>query len=106
MSAAETDAALAAVPDVASRNELDNELRRIRADGYCISEGEIIAGAVAIASPVFDRSGRVAGSICVFGPEARLSGAHRTACLASLRSTTAQVSAALGYAPAARVAAE
>jgi len=55
---------------------------------------------------VFDRIGRVAGSICVFGPEARLSGAHRTACLAALRATAAKVSAALGYAPGARVAAE
>jgi DNA-binding IclR family transcriptional regulator len=106
MGPAETEAALAGVADARTRLEIANELMRIRADGYCVSEGEIIAGAVAMAAPVFDRAGAVAGSICLFGPAARLSGAHRTACLASLRATAAHVSAALGHAAGARVAAE
>jgi DNA-binding IclR family transcriptional regulator len=102
MAADEIAAVIADAPD---RPALERELDRIRADGYCVSEGEIIAGAVAIAAPVSDRTGRVAASICLFGPEARLAGPHRAACLAAVRATATQVSAALGYAPV-RAAAE
>jgi DNA-binding IclR family transcriptional regulator len=99
------DEVAAAIADAPDRPALQSELERIRADGYCISEGEIIAGAVAIAAPVFDRAGRVAASICLFGPQARLAGPHRAACLAAARATANQISAALGY-TAARAAAE
>jgi DNA-binding IclR family transcriptional regulator len=103
---AEIEVVLAAAAKPEARSALVNELRRIRAAGHCVSEGEIIAGAVAIAAPVFDRTGRVAGSVCLFGPEARLSGRHRATCLASVRATAARVSAALGYAPGTHAAAE
>jgi len=92
------DEITAVIADAADRPALERELELIHADGYCISEGEIIAGAVAIAAPIFDRTGRVAASICLFGPEARLAGPHRAACLAAARATATQISAALGYA--------
>jgi DNA-binding IclR family transcriptional regulator len=99
----EIEAALAAVPDEARRGALRAELAAIRRDGYCVSGGEIIAGAIAIGVPVFGHTGAVAGSVCLFGPEARLSGATRAACLAQARKAASQISAALGFRPAATV---
>jgi hypothetical protein len=37
-----------------------------------VSKGEIFAGAVAVAAPFFDHQGFVAGSIGLYGPDARL----------------------------------
>lgn len=48
------------------------ELALIRKRGYAVSKDELIQGAVAIAAAFFDGSGRVAGSIGVFGPGVRL----------------------------------
>ncbi|TBR71274.1 MAG: IclR family transcriptional regulator [Nevskiaceae bacterium] len=52
--------------------KLQKQLQSARKLGYAVSRDELITGAVAIAVPFFDRSGRVAGSIGVFGPGARL----------------------------------
>jgi DNA-binding IclR family transcriptional regulator len=106
MTAAEIASVLADIEKPAAQRMLADELRRIRADGHCVSEGEIIAGAVAIAAPVFERTGRVVGSVCLFGPAARLSGTRRATCLASVRATATHVSTALGFAPGSHIAAE
>jgi DNA-binding IclR family transcriptional regulator len=71
-----------------------------------VSEGEIIEGAVAVAAPVFDRDGTVKGSVCVFGPEVRLSGARRRDCIERVRSASEDISRALGYTEAIASAAE
>ena len=51
---------------------LARELEATRREGYSISRGEVFAGAVAIAAPVFDIRGEVCGSVGLFGPNARL----------------------------------
>lgn len=48
------------------------ELALITQRGYGVSRDELIQGAVAVAAPFFDGSGRVAGSMAVFGPSARV----------------------------------
>jgi DNA-binding IclR family transcriptional regulator len=48
------------------------ELVLIKERGFAISKEELIQGAVAVSAPVFDGTGRVAGSLSVFGPSARL----------------------------------
>ena len=53
-----------------------SELETIRQCGYAVSREELIAGAVAVAAPIFDGSGRVAGSLGVFGPSVRMSDAQ------------------------------
>lgn len=79
----------------------------VRASGVCVSEGEIIEGAVAIAAPVFDRDGSVKGSVCIFGPAVRLSDAHRDECTDRVRQASEEISYALGHRPlAGRAAAE
>jgi DNA-binding IclR family transcriptional regulator len=93
---AETDAALAKIP-AAKRASLRNDLAQIRARGHAVSQAEIIAGAVAIAAPVFDHAGAVAGSVCVFGPAARLSGETRRRAVNHAAHAADRISAALGY---------
>jgi IclR family acetate operon transcriptional repressor len=48
------------------------ELAQIKERGFAISRDELIQGAVAVSAPFFDGAGRVAGSLSVFGPSARL----------------------------------
>jgi DNA-binding IclR family transcriptional regulator len=55
---------------------------------------------------VFDRDGTVKGSVCVFGPEVRLSGARRRDCIERVRSASEDISRALGYTEAIASAAE
>lgn len=50
---------------------LRRDLERIRAEGVAVSFGERVHGAVGHASPVFNESGRVVGSLCVTVPEYR-----------------------------------
>lgn len=49
----------------------NHELQATRTRGYATSRDELIAGAVAVAAPVFDATGVIA-SIGVFGPAVRL----------------------------------
>jgi len=48
------------------------ELALIKQRGFAISKDELIQGALAVSAPFFDGTGRVAGSLSVFGPSARL----------------------------------
>lgn len=97
MPPAEIEAVLAGLPDEAARAAKRRELASVRAEGYGATSGSIIAGAAALAAPVFDRLGRVRGSVSVFGPEARIRGAHREYCIGELLATAADISAAIGY---------
>lgn len=55
---------------------LQRRLTEIARDGYAITRGERIEGAVAIASPVFGPSGTVVGSAGISMPESRYNEAH------------------------------
>lgn len=92
----DVDDALVEMFHAADRAALMSELDVIRSDGSCVTTRYIIAGAVAIAAPVFDADGGVAASICVFGPEARLTDNHRAYCLEQVRAAAEEVSTALG----------
>lgn len=54
------------------RRRLRNEIATVRAQGFAVSEGQIMDGAVAIAAPLHDGAGRVTGSVGVYGPATRL----------------------------------
>jgi DNA-binding IclR family transcriptional regulator len=51
---------------------LDRELKKIRTQGYAVSQQEIYLGVNAVAAPIFDYLGKVTGSISVAGPRERL----------------------------------
>jgi DNA-binding IclR family transcriptional regulator len=97
MAADEIERVLAAEPDTMTQAALGRDLERICRDGYARSTGEIISGACAMAAPVFDGSRRVCASVSVFGPAARLTGAHHEDCLRRLRKAADRISAAIGY---------
>lgn len=75
----------------------NSEFEDVRRSGVCVSEGEIIEGAVAIAAPVFDRDGAVKGSVCIFGPAVRLADARRGECIDRVKQASEAISYALGY---------
>ena len=75
-----------------------DELARVRRRGYAVSRNELIQGAVAIAAPIFDKSGRVAGSLGVFGPTVRLPEARVEAFARLVVQEAGAISAALGQA--------
>lgn len=54
------------------RDELLEELDRIRGDGIARNRGEIVEGMNAVAVPVTDPNERVLGALCVSGPAHRM----------------------------------
>ena len=51
---------------------LERALDEAQSVGYATSFGEVIVGAVAVAAPYFDHRGAVAGSVGLYGPNARI----------------------------------
>ena len=47
----------------ASWPEFRQAMARIRKDGSCVTHGEVVSGLVGVGAPVFDRDGRILGSI-------------------------------------------
>lgn len=72
------------------------ELARIITRGFAISRDELLQGALAIAAPYFDDGGRVAGSMCIFGPGARIGPAKVEVYSRLLVSEAAALSKAMG----------
>jgi DNA-binding IclR family transcriptional regulator len=83
---------------VRSLGELKSQLTQIRKSGYAVTSSEIIAGAVAIAAPVFDRYGDVIASVSIVGPEARLKGADRQQAIELVKRAAHDISLGLGHA--------
>lgn len=55
---------------------LREQLKLTQQRGYAMGHNELIQGAYAVAAPFFNGDGQVAGSIGVFGPDARLTEAR------------------------------
>lgn len=73
------------------------QISEVRAKGYATSRDELIEGAVAIAAPFFEGSGRVVGSLGLFGPSVRLTENVVSRYSKALKNEAAQISSALGY---------
>ncbi|MCD2513284.1 IclR family transcriptional regulator [Comamonas endophytica] len=89
--------------NAADAKRVMQQLGQIRQQGYAMSRDELIQGAVAIAAPFFESSGRVVGSLGLFGPSARLSEELVQRYGAMLMHEAQQLSAALGFKAAAGV---
>lgn len=76
---------------------LDAELKSIRERGYAVSRNELIQGAVALAVAFFNRDGKVAGSLALYGPETRLNDKKVQELGACLLMRAKDLSDALGY---------
>jgi DNA-binding IclR family transcriptional regulator len=93
----EIDAMLRNVPDARVREGIRADLEAIARHGYSVTIGQRITGAIAIAAPIFDYSGKVAASLCLFGPEARLSEDIRARYVALVVGAAARISTLMGF---------
>lgn len=66
-------------------DQLANRLARIRRDGYAISHGERINGAIAIAAPVMGQAEAVIGDIGITIPDSRFNAATTSELVALVR---------------------
>ncbi len=89
------DSYLATVPPE-RRQAYEIELKRIRADGYAVSRDELIAGAIAMAAPIFMASQQVVGSLAVYGPSVRIGEKQIGQISEMLLKASAQISQSLG----------
>jgi DNA-binding IclR family transcriptional regulator len=60
------------VVQAAATPGLEEELERIRDQGFAFTAGELDGGAAAVAAPILDRRGRIAAGLSVAGPEQRV----------------------------------
>ena len=81
-------------------DELRQTLARVRNNGYALTRGRKIAGAVGMSAPVFDTNGVVA-ALCLTLPESRFDNAMEEPFALLLKTQAAQLSTALGGQPAA-----
>ncbi|GAC1641380.1 MAG: IclR family transcriptional regulator [Ktedonobacteraceae bacterium] len=75
----------------------DAELAQVRTVGWAASEGERAADVSAIAAPVFDVSGQVAGALTLAAPTVRLQAKERTQYIPLVCEAAKRTSFDLGY---------
>jgi len=75
---------------------LQDQLRRIREDGFAVSFGQKIAGAVGINAPVFGANDGVVGSLGITIPEVRVSDANMERLTTLVMEAAATLSAQIG----------
>lgn len=68
----------------------------VRRDGVAASSGRVNSGFAALAAPVFDHEGGLAGSVTLLGPESRIDTHPTHATAARLRETAEEISRRLG----------
>ena len=90
------DTVMRSLPKDVDKRRLVEELAKVRRDGFRVSRGEVFAGAVSIAAPYFDHTHRVAGSIAIFAPEARVTKDWTARMTKSVVAAAAELSSALG----------
>ena len=72
------------------------ELRRIRTQGYAISDGDVNLDTISFGAPVVDASGSVWAAVALSAPRARVDEATRERYLFQVREIAAQIGRELG----------
>jgi IclR family transcriptional regulator, acetate operon repressor len=83
--------------DQARARAVRRKLREIRQAGYASSSGELMVGAQAVASPVFNRHGEVVGSLGLFGPSVRFTAKRISECAKAVEQSARILSSLLGH---------
>lgn len=78
-------------------SKLNEELKSIKEDGYCITRGERVTGSFAVAAPVYDFTGKLVASLTIAGPLQRLSDEHLLTIVPILQRSAEELSKQLGY---------
>jgi DNA-binding IclR family transcriptional regulator len=84
---------------ITDARRLEEELGRIRQQGYSVDNEEIMEGLRCVAAPIRDHSGGVCAAISVSGPVARLVGDRFAQVVEMVTGTAAEISAGLGFRP-------
>jgi DNA-binding IclR family transcriptional regulator len=84
---------------VTNPDRLREQLKQIRADGYCITRGERSSGVVSIGAPLFDLDGAVVASITCTVPQFRCSAVRLPDLVTAVRRKAVEISGHLGYEP-------
>jgi IclR family transcriptional regulator, acetate operon repressor len=91
------DTALRGLSDAVKREAVRADLENIVERGYSLTISQRITGAVAIAAPIFDHNADAVASLCLFGPEARLTEALRVRYIPLVVNSAAAISTTIGY---------
>ena len=87
---------------ITSRAELEKALVTVRKQGYAVDNSEGREGLHCIAAPIFDRTGRAVGTLCISAPSEQMPSADFKCHGASVAAAAAAVSAKLGWNRSAR----
>jgi DNA-binding IclR family transcriptional regulator len=82
---------------IINRNNLLEEINKIRETGYALSHGEWLQEASGIAAPIFDQSRGIAAAISISGPTQRFTPENNKVYCEKLLSAAKDISANLGY---------
>lgn len=81
---------------IVDRGVLAQLLPQVKAQGYAITHEEHQEGLSAVASPIFDHTGRVVAAVVVSGPTYRIGPDEVRAFVAAVQNTAAEISNQLG----------
>ncbi len=85
---------------ITSPEMLEEELARIRAQGYATAFEELEQGYAAVSAPIFDMDDRVVAAISVGGPSVRLAPARLRELAPLVQAAAQRISQRLGHEPA------
>lgn len=78
-------------------NLLRQEMRKIRQQGYAVSQGEWILEASGVAAPIFDQSGQIAAVLTISGPSQRFTPETINRYIPEVTRVAADISQQMGY---------
>ena len=81
------------------RLDLEEEIRRVRRQGYAVDDEETEVGGRCVAAPVLNKDGETLAAISIIGPTSRIRKEDFVRLSLLVKETAGQASAALGYGP-------
>ena len=82
-------------------DRLESEIDRVKKRGWAVAPGEILSGINALAAPIFDASGKLAGTIGILGSIQHLASRPAPELVSAVLDAAADLSQRLGYMEAA-----
>lgn len=78
-----------------ARDQAASDIQTVLQEGVLVTHAEVMAGTVAVASPVLTKSGQPVAAVCVFGTEMRLRGAALRSCRSQTANAARDISTRL-----------
>lgn len=81
---------------IVDQRALDREIAQVRSNGFAVAPGEVLAGINAIAVPVFQRPGYLAGSLAIVGSIQHVEAVPPADMIATLKAAARRIEQKLG----------